>query len=407
MLFAKSIVPEARRAYKLDAYAAILAGLFNGAIFPFVGFIARNYLKADVHLISLFVAAPYLGNIFSLFGAGAISNRNNMPWVIFSWILARGLFLFIVFAKTPITFAIIVSLSQFIATLSSPSYAAIMKSIYPDSQRGTIMGYCRIFLAFATIISTFTAGAIIHEWVSSYKIVMSLAAILGIISAIIFSRIPLTSMQDFKNSESMPSFILNTFKILKNNVRYRWFCISLIFYGVGGLILAPVIPIFQVDHLHITATQVSILSNVTQITWMISFFYWGPYVDRFSPLRAVFMNFLATTLVPANYLIAFFLPVNAWFLLPAFVFSGFIGAGVELSFFNTVFQISDPDQVAQYQGLTNFIMGIRGIFSPFIGATMLALGMEIWLIFAVSLFLLGISSVIQYCAMYKKTAPST
>ena len=129
-LFLERAVPkEAREAYRRESIGALFGGVYIGAIFPFIGFIARDSLHASAALIGLMVAAPFMGNVFALFYANAVEGKPKMPYVVWSQVVARALFLLILFAKTPLVFAVIVTAVQVIASAAGPAYAAILKEI--------------------------------------------------------------------------------------------------------------------------------------------------------------------------------------------------------------------------------------------------------------------------------------
>jgi len=395
LVFANYVPAGARPAFRKDSLAALFSGLYLGAVFPFVGFLARDRLHAGVTLMSLMAAAPFVGNIFAIFWARAMTGKRKMPFAVYSWTLARSLFVLILFVRTPVSFALTIFAAQFIATISSPAYAAIMKTIYPDDQRGTIMAYARFGMAFAAIAATFAVGPILHRWADSYRIVIPVGGLLGIIAALVFSRIRVPEDDLNDQPASLPVFLRDTLGILRENRRYRWFALSVFTYGIGNLIILPLYPIYQVDVLHINATQVAVLSNLSQVVWMLSYLYWGPYVDRHTPMKGAFVNIMLTTAIPLTYIFAH----NVWALWPAFVVSGIINAGIEMSYFNGILYLAEPDRIAQYQGLHSFLLGVRGTIAPFIGAAMKGAGMDMRVIFLVGLLVIVLGGAMQGVGM--------
>ena len=400
MLFENSVSPEARPAYRKDAISGLVGGLYLGCVFPFIAFVARDRLHASVALLSVISAAPFVGNVFAIFWARAMCGRPKMPFALRSWLLARTCILCTAFTTTPLTFAAAIFGAQFIGTISGPAYAAMMKAIYPDDQRGRIMAYCRVGLAFATVAATFAAGEVLHKWHNSYRVIFPVGAAFGIAAALVFSRIkiPRDGEDDQSQASPLPVFLRDTLGLLRENRAYRWFAMSVFTYGIGNLLLAPIYPIYQVDVLHISATQIAILSNLSQGVWMISFLYWGPYVDRHTPLKGALINIFLTGIIPLTYIFA----RDAWSLWPAFVVAGVINAGIEMSYFNSILHLAEPDRIAQYQGLHSFLLGVRGSIAPFIGAAMKDAGMELWAIFTVALVLMVVGGVMQAVGLARR-----
>jgi MFS family permease len=389
LIFARSVPRKAQRAYTWDAWAGILVGLYTGSIFPFYLVIAREKLGANAFQIGVMIAAPFLGNWFALFWANAMEGRSKMPFAVASWVLARSFFLLMVIAVTPWRFALLVAMGQFLVTVASPAYASIMKDIYPDAHRGRIMAYVRVFLAFSQITATFIVGYLLkggtgtlpllwshahwHLSPISYRWIFPVGATFGIASALMFSRIRTSgpSLHEQANKGNVFQFMSSALHILVEDKGFRWFAFSVFAYGFGSLIVAPVYPMFQVDRLHISYGQVAVLTNVMNIVWMLSFVYWGRYVDARSPLRATVINVSLAMLCPLNYFFAALLPhPTVWLLLPSALLFGFTNAGIELAYFNSVLRFSGEHRVSHYQALFSWLLGLRGSVAPFIGGAL-------------------------------------
>lgn len=360
-----------RKAYKLEAFSAIFVGVFSGCILPYYLVVAREHLHASSFMISLMVAAPFLGNIFSLFWANAMEGRPKMPFAANSFFFARAMFFLMLFAFNPTIFTVIVCVSMFLGTVASPAYAAIMKDIYPDAYRGRIMGYIRVMLAAAMIVTTLIVGKIISK--ESYRWIFATGSVFGITSAHIFGKIETSdpTNDEIHGKRSTWLFLCSSFQILSEDKSFRWFALSVLTFGFGTLIVAPIYPIFQADRLHITGLQLAIISAVTYISWMLAYYFWGRYIDHRSPLRASVLNVVMATIVPMNYILVSFYP-SAWLLLPSAVLIGVSNAGIELAYFNAVLRFAgDGTRTPHYQALFSCLLGIRGSIAPFAGAALM------------------------------------
>jgi MFS family permease len=375
MLPGRLIPYGARRAYRLDRLASLLAGLYMGSIFPFVGVIARGQLHASADVLALITAAPFIGNLLALFWAQAMEGRPKLPFVKWSQLAARAVFLLAPFAVTPLRFALVVSAAQILGSIASPAYAAVIKEVYPDDQRGRILSYTRAMLFTAMVGTTFLAGPLLKR--VSYQYVFPVTCLFGIAAAIVFGLIPVPSEQETAAeraprrplSEALRTtaeFLVSTLKILQTDRGYRWFALSVFTYGFGNLMIAPAIPIIQVDRLHISTKNIALLANLAQMTAAGAYFYWGRYVDRHSPLKAVVVNILLNALIPLFYLTA----GNKWMLVPAFLLAGITQAGIDLSYFNSILSFATEANASRYQALHSFLLGIRGVIAPLIGGFM-------------------------------------
>jgi len=389
-----------------------LAGIYTGAVFPFVNVIARDDLGASTGMLALIAAAPFLGNLMALFWARAMEGKKKLPFVKGSHLAARFCVLLTCLATGAWPFAIVISACQVIGTIATPAYAAVIKEVYPDDQRGRLLGYTRGAIVVGQILGTLSAGWLMGYF--GYQWVFPVAAVIGMLSALTFARI--LDEPEPEAGPAMPvgrqlretaAFVWSTLGILKEDRAYRWFALSVFTYGFGNLMTVPIIPVVQVNQLHISKTELAIMSNVMQMVAVVGYFYWGRYVDRESPQRAVVVNILINVLVPLNYVFAASMPgANAWLLLPAFIFSGVVLAGIDLSYFNALLTFAGPDNVSRYQALQSFLLGIRGSIAPFLG-TALAAALEAhdislrW-VFVVGLFFMLIGAWMQVVAMRRQ-----
>lgn len=387
----------ARYAFRVDLTAMFLAGLYTGAVFPFVNVIAAKRLNATPEILAFIAAAPFLGNLMALFWARAMEGKRKVPFVRGSHLGARFCILLSLFAVGAWPFALVVSAAQFIGTIATPAYAAIIKEVYPDDERGRILSITRAATVIAQIFSTLLAGwllGFIH-----YRFIFPVAALVGMAAAIVFSRIqpdpsserrgePVepgaaedTAAGDSEAAPARPSvvqslretiaFVFSTLGILKTDRAYRWFALSVFTYGFGNLLNTPIIPLLQVNELHVAEWHVSLLMVITQLVMAGAFFYWGRFVDFRSPQLAVAVNILINSLIPIIYILAgTLLPASPWVLIPAYVISGIVGAGIDLSYFSALLTFAGDSDVSRYQALQSFLLGIRGSIAPFIGGAM-------------------------------------
>jgi MFS-type transporter involved in bile tolerance (Atg22 family) len=258
-----------------------------------------------------------------------------------------------------------------------------------------------------------------------YRVVFPVAALVGIAAALVFSRIqsgpsatePVEVEAPATDETGGPAgkvretaaFIWATLGILKTDHAYRWFALSVFAYGFGNLMTVPLIPIIQVNELHISKSELAILSNISQLVAMASYFHWGRYVDRKSPQRAVVVNILLNTLVPISYIATGAIPgANAWTLLPAYVISGVVGAGIDLSYFNALLTFAGSENVSRYQALQSFLLGIRGSVAPFIGsaleAALTAHHADLRWVFVLGLVFMFLGAWMQSVAMRRQEA---
>jgi MFS family permease len=390
---------EARYSLGWDILAGICAGAYMGALFPFLLRIARGELHASDLAISLLIAAPFVGNLLAPIWARQMEGRAKMPFCLASWIPARMLLLAMPWIGTAWSFTAILGSLQFIGTISSPAYASLMKDIYPDRARGRLMGYVRVAMQSAMFLSTLVAGRLLDH-VISYQYVFPVAGLFGVATACAFSRVrPLIApVSDPPRGLPFGAFVRDTFQILRDNVPYRWFALSVMTYGFGNLVAQPLYALYQVEALRITNTQIANLTNFGSIMAIVGAFFWGRRIDRIGAPRAVFLCILLVMGISAVY--AFRPPMILLFLGAGLAGFGF--AGIELSYMASILTYAEPGRAAQYQALHSLLLGIRGILAPLVGVPLArALGWQN--VFLVTLVLMAVGAVMQWQAQRQRS----
>ena len=387
-LVGRVLSPHVIPAYQWDALAGLLGGIYMGAIFPFVMRIARADLQASRLEISLLTAAPFIGSLLAPLWARQMVGRAKMPFCVYSWTFARALFFGMFLVTQAWQFVLLIGLAQIIASISGPAYTALMKDIYPDEERGRAMGLVRVGSYSALLIVSLIAGHLLDSGVS-FKYLFPAAAVIGILGAWSFSRVPVreTPTMALKQERlSALAFWVQTVGLLKHNRGFRWFAASVMTYGFGKLVAFTLYPLYQVDRLNITNVQVATLTNVASVSSIIAFVYWGYFMDRHGSLWTALVNILIQCLMPVVY----FFSTAWWHLLPAAVAQGVAGAGIELAYLNVILTLSEEGKEAQYQALHSMLLGVRGTVAPFVAVPILHwLGFHVSFLVCLSLMLVG------------------
>ncbi len=393
--------PQVIPAYRWDALAGLLGGIYMGAIFPFVMRIARADLHASRLEISLLTAAPFIGSLLAPLWARQMMGRSKMPFCVYSWTFARALFFGMFLVTQAWHFVLLIGTAQIIGSISGPAYTALMKDIYPDEERGRAMALVRVGAYSALFVVSFIAGHLLDSGVP-FRYLFPSAAVIGIAGAWCFSRVPVretVSPVQPQKRVSAVAFWLDTVAILRHNRGFRWFAASVMAYGFGNLVAFTLYPLYQVDRLNITNTQVATLTNTASISSIIAFMYWGHFMDRHGALWTALVNILIQCVMP----IVYFFSGAWWHLIPASVAQGVAGAGIELAYLNVILTLSEEGKEAQYQALHSMLLGVRGTVAPFVAVPLLhLLGFHASFMVCLALMLIGAYTQAVSLSAYRK-----
>lgn len=380
----RSLPPTALDALRLDTIAGLLAGAYAGCIWTFVTRVARADLHASGVQMGWITAAPAIGYVFATLWARQMEGRAKMPFVWWTWMAARGLFLFTPLFATRNAYIVLVCAAPIIFSVSTPAYTSVMKDIYPDQHRGRLMSLVRVVASASTFVTALVAGRLMDrgfDWKWSFMI----GGAFGVSSALVFARIRVPEATDqAQASMSTLEFLRDTADILRRNPGFRWFSASVFIYGFGNIMATTLYPIHQVDAFHIRNTDVANMQNIAAVAQIVGYFFWGSVLDREGPLTAVFAAIVLVCLMAPFYALAHSLvPIYLAAALGGLAFSG-----IELGYLNSILVLSEPGRAAQYQALHSSLFGIRGSIAPFCAIPLMhALGIRgaFWACFAVML----------------------
>lgn len=366
LLFVERVPPKYRSIYVRDAWAGMLGSVMLGVAIPFFANIARHTLKASEVEVGLVVAAPVAGFILAFIWANLMEGKRKMPFAFSAWLIARLLLCAAIFVHTAREFVALVIVFWLISSMASPAYTAIMKEVYPDTDRGRIMGYVRVWSSLVLAIATLIAGKLLES--VGYRYVFPVAGLFGVVSAFVFRSIP-TYETTGDRSQPIKNYAVNSLKILHVDKGYRWFCAGIFLSGSAIFFATPVYTIYQVDILGVGQSWTAIYSFINLALSMIGYYYWSTKVDKRSPSSLIAICNLMFVVVPLIYLFA----NQRWILIPSMVLTGIGNAGCDLAYFNGIMMYAPRERVAQYQAVFSFLMGIRGIAAPYLGAKLVAM----------------------------------
>ena len=373
---------EIRRTFALDTTAAILYSPFAVATVTFPAVIMRNEGAPSI-IISLIMAANPIGQLTMLLWSRYTDRWNKMRTQLLFGIAARALMITLAFVYSPLIFALILIGVNILEQAKAPAYGTIMQQVYPDEQRGRMMANVRVGVSFGNMLSSAGLGKLLE--IASYRLVMPVAGVFGVLSLLVFSRIRYTEVPQAKGQGLNFRYLLT---IPKRDKAYGMFLAATFISGFLNWVVAALYPYLLVDELHASNFMVGILSAVGSIVSVVAYIYWGRYLDRHHPMLLTFLSFVFTFTTAICYAIAW----NEWVLIPAAVLNGIGAAGFDLAFINTCIRFpKDRADVPRYLALYSALVGVRGLLAPFmVGALVPFVNIRVLLWVTVGLMIVGL-----------------
>ena len=352
--------PRTRRAFLWDLTGALLFGIFNGMVIPFLGVTARR-MGASPLLVSLVVAGPAVGLLLAAYWSVVVAGRNPIPYLVWPGVLARSLFLLTPTIAHPGAFTILVLAYHAVNGITTPAYAATVQLLFPQEFRGTLLGLVRTGLSCASILGSLLAGPLLERF--GPRLVLPVAALFGVAGALAHSRIRPPRLPA---PPPRPS-LREVWHAAWADRHFRWVLVATFAFGFGGWTMAPAIPLLLVDVLQARPTQVGILAAASNAASVVGFFLGGRVIDRSSGLSTLRRALMVSPLTPLLYAL---IP-SAWAALGPAAADGFLIAVVELAWMTTAMELAPPHLVVHYAGAYTSLIGVRGILAPLLAGALL------------------------------------
>jgi MFS family permease len=350
-----------RRNFKIDVFGAICSGIFVSVVVTFMPVVVRR-MGGSATDVAIIVGAPFVGHLLAPFFTYLYAHLRPVPVVAGASTIARSMFVAgVLVATTPAMLALTTVAFWIIAISNVAAYTALMRGIYPDTERAHVMGKVRVGASIAGIASAALAGTFIDVVPAQW--VFAAAGLLSLPGAIAFFNIQHEGTGGFGTRRSLVAIARDVWR----DHRYRRLLLSFAIFGWGNLMNFAIFPIMLVDRFDAPNTFIGIMSAVQSAVMIGAYIVVGQLIDRGSSLRQTFLGSVLILVVPIGYLV---LP-SYWFLLPVAMIGGVAAASGELTYHTNIVQLAPKERIADYAAAQSLLLGMRGSLAPFAASFLL------------------------------------
>ncbi len=386
------------------------AALFNGVVQSLgqtQDIIARKALHAmDWQLMVMTMIWP-ISNLFSIWWGRIFEQScHKSRYFILAGIVGRLSLIYALWLSTMNEYLLLLGLVFGANSLLIPAQNSIFQKNIKVTRRARVFGYTMSLGMLVSVLFTYGAGRLLDINELSFRWILIATGFCGFISCAVLSLI---RIQDPSEPRDCPKIqwrkqlfdpIKNTLELLKKNKPFAAFERSFSIYGMGFIMMQPIIPIYLVDKLHLSYTSNFLAKGVlSQVGMLFLSPLIGKIHDRMHPFKFISRSFALLMVFPLLFISStLWIGTGVWPVVIVFV-SYFI-FGVAMTAVNVAWNMGSiffagEEDASIYQSVHVTMTGIRGLIAPVLGFTLLKL-LGITAVFLVAAGFLGLASLISW-----------
>ncbi len=392
------------------AVLLLWAALFNGVVVSLVqtqDIIARKALLARDWQLALMTMIWPIANFFSIWW-GQLFERSchKSRYFLIAGVLGRLVLISGIWLTTMNEFLVLLTVMFSFNSLLIPAQNLIYQKNINPGRRGKVYGYTISLSMVITITVTFLAGRWLDLDESMFRWLLVGTGFCGFISCFLLSMIRVQmpilepSCERVSWQQSVTDPLRLSVELLRKDKAFACFERSFSIYGMGFIMMMPVLPIFLVDIMKLSYTTNFLAKGVlSQAGLLLLSPYLGKLHDRLHPFRFISLAFGMLALFPVLILVSIFFAGHDW-LAVSIVFAAFSVFGIAMSGINMAWNMSSiyfagSNNAAMYQSVHVTMTGFRGLLAPILGYVLLkTLGINS--VFAVATGFLVTASIVSW-----------
>ncbi len=339
--------------------------------------IAKKALNSfDWQLTVLTMIWP-VSNFFSIWWGKILENsKNKAKYFILVAFLGRLILVFGLWVNDMMSFLFLLSAVYFFSSLLIPATNSLYQNNIRTENRGKLFGYTVSMGTMLSMFITFIAGKLLDIDESLYKQILLIAGISGCISSYVLSLIKIENTHLIKVNklnfhELFISPVKRTFQLIRKNKDFAAFETNFSFYGLGFLMIVPVIPIYLVENLKMNYTSTFIAKGIlAQVGVLLLSPLFGKMHDKKDIFHFGSIVFALLGLYPLGFFISMLMPgllSSTIMVYMSYLVFGIAMAGVNITWTMGSISFAGKEDASMYQSVHVTITGIRGLFAPFFG----------------------------------------
>ncbi|MDD4309378.1 MAG: MFS transporter [Candidatus Cloacimonetes bacterium] len=395
---------------KQSTILLLIAAIFNGAVQSLgqtQDIIARKALHAQDWQLMLMTMIWPISNFLSIWWGRIFEQScHKSRYFLLAGIVGRLSLVYAIWITTMNEYMVLLALVFSANSLLIPAQNSIYQKNICVSRRAKVFGYTISLGMIVSIAFTFVAGRLLDVQEQSFRWILVATGVCGFISSAVLSMIriqdPLvqTDCKPIAWYRQLHDPVRRTLALLKENKQFAKFERSFSIYGMGFIMMQPIIPIYLVDKLQLSYTSNFLAKGVlSQVGLLLLSPMIGKFHDRMHPFKFISRSFALLMVFPLLFVVS-----SLWAgesIIPVIiVFVAYFIFGVAMTAVNVSWNMSSiyfagKDDASMYQSVHVTMTGIRGLIAPMLGYALLKI-FNITAVFIVAAGFLGWAALISY-----------
>lgn len=390
---------------------SLLSEPLTALFFGFTAVILYKSLHASPFQVTVYTILKPVVALFAFYwGASRLKCRNHLRRnVVLAGVLSRAPFLLFPWITSPWALIVCAAIYMVFWRAGVPDWIEVLRLNLSKGERAKIFS---LSLSLA-----FLEGAIIGLWIGplmdydsmNWRWMFPLAAVIGMVSVYLQAKLPIDyedpleeknyEKESFKERLIQPW--VQAIKLLKQDADFMKFQIGFMVCGFGVMMVMPVLPIYYVDHLGISYTELALAILVCKgLGFVLSSHIWANRLNEshiffFTCAVDLFFMIFPIFVILANF--------HVYWLYLAFFVYGIAQSGSRLSWNLSGPIFSKEKNSSEYSRLNILTVGIRGLIGPFLGG-FLAVKLGATFVFIASSLLCLVAAIYMLRWAFQKKA---
>lgn len=349
-------------------------GLLSEPLFTLYGFIAFILYKdlgAGAFQIALLTMLKPVITILSFYWSAGLKGRcrkikSNVLWAGF-WM--RAPFLLCPFIDSAWYLIGAAVNYMFFYRAGIPGWLEMIKRNMQEEKRGKIFSLSSGLAYAEGVVISMAVGAILDHDPMLWKGLFVAASLIGLTALLVQSKLQIDIEEEVDPAVGIKERLIrpwrDSYRLMKNRPDFSKFQWGFMIAGFGIMLIQPAIPLFAVDTLKISYTEMAAAISIAKgLGFSLSSPFWGRWMEKKNIFKLASSIFIAFALFPL--IMSFSVASLGWFYLSYFCY-GIAQGGSHL-----VWNLSGPifsgnEESSRYTGVNVALAGLRGAVAPPLG----------------------------------------